>query len=62
MAVTQNVESVAREQALAHLKLALDLWQVDPDQATGAEQKAWADLLDVAETLARLMKVEGPVG
>ncbi|MES2300557.1 MAG: hypothetical protein V4521_00520 [Pseudomonadota bacterium] len=61
MAIT-TPDTCGRDQALAHLKSALDVWRVDPDEASAEEQKAWADLLDVANTLARITKAEAPAG
>lgn len=44
-----------RDQALAHLKQALDLWEVDPDEASLEEQQAWEDVHEAAIMLANML-------
>lgn len=44
-----------RHQALAHLKQALDLWEVDPDEASLEEQQAWENAHEAAIMLAKML-------
>jgi hypothetical protein len=41
-------------EVLALIKQALDIWEVDPDEASIEEQQVWEDLNEVGIKLARL--------
>lgn len=41
-------------EVLALIKQALDIWEIDPDEASIEEQQAWEDLSEVGIKIARL--------
>lgn len=44
-----------RDRVLTCLKQALDLWEVDPDEASLQEQQAWEGVHEAAIMLARML-------
>ena len=46
---------MTKHEALTRLKQALDLWEVDPDEASLEEQQAWENAHEAAIILAKLL-------